>query len=120
MDDTLVCPLCGNKLRNTKEVADYLFPLKKFGEWMERVCTGPNHVIQFFTDLKTGQVDFLKISLNPKYSRFMEIDYINQRCRVITLKNNKPEYIDIPKMIEPDFPDLIKLKERVSMYVVFS
>jgi hypothetical protein len=36
------------------------------------------------------------------------------------MKNSETSYIHIPKMIEPDFPSLEKLKERISMYVVFS
>lgn len=121
MDDTLVCPICGNKLRNAKLTNRYLHPIKKFSDFTERTCTlGMNHTIQMFIDGYTGKVDFLKISLNPKYSRFVEIDYINSRCRVSCLKNNIPDYIEIDKMIEPDFPELTKLKERVSMYVVFS
>lgn len=62
----------------------------------------------------------IKLSLNPKYSRFLEMDFVNQKCRITCSKDGENEYIDIPKMIYPDFPDLTKLKEKVSLYVVFS
>lgn len=121
MDDTLTCPICANKLRNIKLHDKLLHPINKTANYAERTCSGGmNHSLQLFTDEATGQVDFLKLSLNPKYSRYLEIDFYNQKCRINCLKDNKPDYIDIPKMIEPDFPHLTKLKERISLYVVFS
>lgn len=121
MDDTLVCPICGNKLRNVNQKSKYLLPVSKTANYIERTCsTGMNHSLQLFTDGYTQKVDLLKLSLNPKYSRYLEIDFINQKCRISCLKAGKAEYINIPKMIQPDFPKLVKLKERVSMYVTFS
>lgn len=121
MDDVLNCPICQNKLRNIKLQMKHLHGVGKTAHYIERTCVhGRNHSIQFFTDEETKQVDLIKISLSPKYSRYLEIDYINQKCRIHCMKDGKAEYIDIEKMIEPDFPDLVKLKERVSLYVVFS
>lgn len=121
MDDTLSCPICGKKLRNLKKNGP-LHAVGKSGNYIERVCSkGPNHRgLQFFVDEATQKVDLLKLPLNAKYSRYLEIDFHNQRCRISCMKDNKPEYIDIPKMLFPDFPDLVKLKEVVSMYIVFS
>ena len=121
MDDTPTCPVCGNKLRTVRTKNKYLHWISKTANYAERVCSkGMNHSLQIFTDEETRQVDMLKLSLNPKYSRYLEIDFVNQKCRINCMKEGKSEYIQIPKMIEPDFPDLVKLKERVSMYVVFS
>lgn len=121
MHDTLSCPICGNKLRSIKQANKQLYQIGKVANYIERTCSdGMNHSLQIFVDESTNVVDLLKLSLNPKYSRFLEIDFYNQKCRINCLKEGKPEYIDIPKMIEPDFPDLIKLKEKVSLYVVFS
>lgn len=121
MDDTLVCPICGNKLRNVNQKNKNLLPVGKTANYVERTCSlGMNHSLQLFTDGYTQQVDLLKLSLNPKYSRYLEIDFINQKCRISCLKAGKTEYINIPKMIHPDFPKLAKLKEKVSMYVTFS
>jgi hypothetical protein len=121
MDDTLTCPVCGNKLRNMKKIGP-LHSIGKSGNYIERICSkGMNHRgLQFFVNEDTKKVDLLKLPLNAQYSRFLEIDFHNQRCRISNMKENKAEYIDIEKMIEPDFPDLVKLKERISMYVVFS
>jgi hypothetical protein len=120
MDDTLACPICGDKFRNLNLPNKFLHDINKTADYVERTCTGMNHCLQLFSDIATKQVDFLKLSLNAKYSRYLDIDFLNQKCRISCLKDSKPEYIEIPKMIVPDFPHLTKLKERVSMYVVFS
>lgn len=121
MDDVLLCPICGNKMRTSHQQNKLLHEVEKTADYASRVCSNqPNHVVILWTDKETKKVDLLKISLNPKYSRFIEIDFVNQKCRITCAKEGEYEYIDIPKMIEPDFPDLTKLKERVSLYVVFS
>lgn len=95
--------------------------MSKTADYVERTCSsGMNHVIQLFADSNTKKVDFIKLSLNPKYSRYLEIDFLNQKCRINCMKDGKAEYIEVPKMIIPDFPNLVRLKERVSLYVVFS
>lgn len=120
MDDTLTCPICGNKLRTVNIKNRQLYMVGKIGNWAERTCNGMNHAVQIWTDPATRKVDLLVLSLNPKYSRYLEIDFINQKCRINCMKNGKPEYINIDKMIEPDFPDLVKLRERVALYITFS
>ena len=121
MDDILRCPICSNKLRSSHRSNYLLHPVGKTADYTSRTCsTGHSHVVVLWTDRTTKQVDLLKISLKPNYSRFVEIDYVNRRCRVTCLKDGNYEYIEIPKMIEPDFPDLVKLKERVGLYVLFS
>lgn len=121
MDDILLCPICGNKLRTHNLDNKLLHHIGKTANYAERVCSrGHNHVLMIWVDKETKQIDFLKLSLNPKYSRFVEVDFVNQRCRISCLKDGQAEYIEIPKMLELDFPDLTKLKERVGMYIVFS
>jgi hypothetical protein len=120
MDDVLTCPICGNKMRTSHLKNKLLHPVGKTANYAERLCNGHNHIVQFWTDKETKQVDMIKISLKPNYSRFIEIDYVNQKCRITCAKEGEHEYIEIPKMIEPDFPDLVSLKERVNLYVVFS
>jgi uncharacterized protein YbaR (Trm112 family) len=121
MDDTLVCPICKNKLNNIKLSNKFLHAIDKTSDYVVRRCIrGMNHFLTFYVDENTWQVDFLKISLNPKYSRYIEIDFVNQKCRIACLKDSKPEYIEIDKMLYPDFPHLTKLKEKVSLFVVFS
>lgn len=121
MDDTLSCPICGNKLRNIKLSGKFLHYVDKSANYVERTCSqGMNHTVQFFTDEDTKQIDLLKISLSPKYSRYLEIDYLNQKCRISCWVDGNAEYIEIDKMVELDFPDLVKLKEKVSVYILFS
>lgn len=121
MDDTTSCPICSNKMRTTRLPNKYLHAIDKTANYFERSCTkGINHTLQLFTNESTKKVDLLRLSLNHKYSRFLEIDYINQKCRIFCFKNGEVEYIKVDKMIEPDFPNLSKLKEKVSLYIIFS
>lgn len=121
MNDTLTCPICQNKLRSIKTPNKRLYWIGKTSNYIERVCSrGINHSLQFFTDEKTDQVDMLKLSLNPNYSRHLEIDFCNQKCRIRNIKDGTFEHIDIPRLIEPDFPALAKLKETISIFMVFS
>jgi uncharacterized protein YbaR (Trm112 family) len=121
MQDMLCCPICGNKLRTIRKSRKLLPMVNKTANYAERTCTlGMNHTLQIFSDEDTTQVDLLKLSLAPDYSRFVMIDFINQKCKILCFKEGVSEYIDIPKMVEPDFPELEKLKEKISMFVVFS
>lgn len=121
MDDTLTCPICSNKMRTINLENKLLHAIGKQSNYAERTCIkGMNHSLRLWADKVTGKVDFLNLSLNPKYSRYLEIDFINLKCRINCMKDGKPDYVTIPKMIWPDFPELKKLKERVELYVVFS
>lgn len=119
MQDTTICPICGKKLR-TVSVNTNLSFIEKIGDFFERTCTGPNHSVQFYTDKVNKSVDMLRFSLDPKYTRYFEIDYINKRSRIYCMKNSETQYIYINKILTPDFPLLEKLKETVSLYIVFS
>ena len=121
MDDILTCPICGNKMRTHHHKNKLLYPTGKTANYAERICSsGHNHVITIWVDKATKQIDFIKLSLNPKYSRFLEMDFVNQKSRISLQKDGEEEVINIPKMIRPDFPELTKLKEKVNLYVVFS
>lgn len=119
MQDTLYCPICGDKMRSKKEQA-YVLLLNKDSNFIERTCTGLNHCIQLVTDLKSKEIDFMKISLNRDFSRFVLIDYVNNRSDVICLKKNKKQSFEVPKVVTPDFPDLKELKRLIELYVTFS
>lgn len=120
MDDVLNCPICSTRMRTVHHANKLLHPIGQTADYAERICSGHNHVIAIWTNKTTKKVDFMKLSLNSKYSRFLEIDWVNQKCKITCASGGEYEHIDIPKMIEPDFPDLVKLKERVNLYVVFS
>ena len=121
MDDTLFCPICKIKLRNVKRNG-FLHSIGKSGDYIERTCSkGMNHRgLQLFGNQETGQVDLLRLPLHPQYSRHLEIDFYNQRCRISCRKDGQVEYIEIEKMLHPDFPDLVELKNRVALYITFS
>lgn len=121
MDDASLCPICGNKLKTRHHSNKILPSTGQISDYAEKICSeGHNHIVSFWLNKATKKIDFLKLSLSPKYSRFFEIDYVSQKCRITCMKDGEMEYIDIPKMIEPDFPLLTKLKEKVALYVTFS
>jgi hypothetical protein len=98
-----------------------LHPVGKIANYAERICSkGYNHSVSLWSDKSTKTIDLLKVSLSPRYSRFLEIDFVNQKCRIICAKDGQYEYIDIPKMLTLDFPLLEKTKETVAMYILFS
>jgi phenolic acid decarboxylase len=94
--------------------------MAKAANYFERTCTGTNHSLQLFANEATQQVDMIKFSLNPRYTIFLEINFASQKSRISCLKKGETSYIAIPKMLIPDFPDLVNLKEKISMYVTFS
>jgi hypothetical protein len=71
-------------------------------------------------DEKTQQIDCIKISLNPQYSRFVEINYALGTSRISCLKEGQPDYINIDKILEIDFPCLEKLRDKIKLLVLFS
>ena len=117
MDNTNLCPICEKKLSSTASSKDNL---DKTASYLERKCANMNHSIVLWVNSITNKIDFIKMSLNPKYSTFIEIDFYNDKCRINCLKNGNPEYINIPKMIYPDFPELVKLKDKVKLFITFS
>lgn len=120
MNDISHCPICNNKLRTTRSQR-HLFLIGKTANWAERICpVGTNHFIQIFTDEDTNEVNFIKVSLDHKYSKFIEVDFYNKKNRISCMKEGKPEYLEIPRLMDLDFPTLEKLKERVALYVIFS
>lgn len=120
MIDTLLCPICSNKLRNRNIKNHYAYAIDNVSNYIERTCSGGmNHSLQMLTEQDTKKVHFLKTSLNHTYSRFIEIDFLNNKSRISCLKLGKPEYIEIKKIFTPDFPELSVLKEKVETLVTF-
>jgi hypothetical protein len=120
MDDLLHCPICNNKLRNSHLHNKFLHLVSKTSDYVERICAnGHSHFLSFWTDKLTQQVDLLKVSLAPDYSRFIEIDFLNQTSRIIVVQDTNYQYIEVPQVLELDWPELIDLKKKVSLLIVF-
>lgn len=122
MDDFTHCPICNNKLRTHHLTNWTQFYLPKTADYIERICShGFNHSLLIATDPISLQIDFMKLSLNPSFSRFIEIDFINSKCRVRIYQENDPDLIiNIPSLLMPDFPSLALLNQKVSLYLTFS
>ena len=115
-----MCPVCGDKLRNSKIAGSLFFIVGTHDNYTERLCNGTNHTLQIFVNERTNFIVLVRVSLDSKYSRFISLDYLNQKSTIICYKNSVPEAINIAKLLIPDFPDLRKLKEKVGLYVVLS
>ena len=122
MEDTLHCPICGNKLR-TKYLSNKLLPsTDKKAKYIERSCTrGYNHSILFWVDDTTEQIDLIKLFFGTGIT--LTLNYIAQNTELLSIIKNNPYKIDrmkFAKIIEPDFPDLNDLKNNLMMYILFS
>lgn len=121
MDDTTLCPVCRSKMRNLNVKGKYSHHTGKAANYIERSCHNKkNHYVQILTDKETNKVDYVRLSLDPKYSKSIEINFFKGTCTLHLTKDKVTHTISIAKIIEPDFPDLIKLKQQVSLYSLFS
>lgn len=121
MDDITHCPMCGAKMRNLHMKDKFFRITNKTSNFVERSChNGKNHYLWFVADVNTKQIDYLKFSLDPKYSKSIEINFIYNKCIINFLKDKSLLAIQVPKIIDPDFPDLIKLKQQTNLYCLFS
>lgn len=120
MNDTSSCLICGIPMRSINMKNKHLSGVNKTSDYIERTCAGYNHTLSFWSDILTNQVDLLKVSLNRKYSQWVDIDFINQKSRISCFNNSIPEYIYLPSVPELDFPNLLKLKEIIQLYITFS
>lgn len=119
MQDTLCCPICGDRMRSKKEQA-YSLILKKDSNFIERTCTGINHCIQLVVDLCSKEIDFIKLSLTRDYSKFVLIDFVNNKSNIMCMKKGVKQSFEIHKAVVPDFPELKELKRIIDLYIVFS
>ena len=121
MEDILLCPICGNKMRVLHLNNKFLYPVEKTANYTERVCANNhNHVVSLWADKATNQVDYLRFSLNKEYSRWVEIDYVNQKSRVTLREGTDYRYINVPRILIADFPNCSVLKETIGLFLVFS
>ena len=122
MDDVPLCPVCNLTLRTFGSSKWYFPDLNKEALFIERACTqGHNHSLRWFADSATGKVDIIKISLNAEYSVFVEINFVFGTSKIFCMNNgDKQRVISLPKILVPDFPNLMELKEKVSLYIIFS
>ena len=110
------CPICRNKMSSLK-IKDKHFPLlNKQGSWIRRVCLN-SHLFCIYSDLNTKSVDFLKMNFNHKYSDNLEINFVKNYSTIIMSQNFK---IDVPKIVDLDFPDLFECQKEINLYILMS
>lgn len=121
MDDMQCCPICGGKLQNKRSKNIFFNFLNKKSTYTSKTCVdGHAHYLNFLVDENTKQIDWMKVSLPKPSLRFIEINYVLKVCRIACVKDGKSEYINLNKLLVPDFPNLTKLSEDVAIFVIFS
>ena len=121
MDDTSYCPICGSVLRVKNHKNKLLYPINKTSDYVERLCTRSyNHILVLWTDKHTKKIDKVKMTLDGRYSKFVEIDFVNKQIVIICAQNSIYYNIYLDKFIEPDFPDLNEFKNKINLYLTFS
>lgn len=122
MDDILNCPICDKKLKNYNSPSKTIGFINKTSHYKERICSNSyNHLFILFTDQNTNQIDYLRFNIDDKYSQFIELDFVNSKSRISLLTDSiVGNIINIPKILYPDFPKLLKLKDKISLYITIS
>ena len=109
MIDTKICPICRNKMKSND-----------FG-FIQRFCTGKNHFVQLISNKKTKNVDYIRLSLTYDYDKIVAIDYFNNKSIIYLFHDGaKKNEIEIPYVLDADFPNLVALKEKVNLFITYS
>lgn len=119
--DTTCCPICLDKMSNLNLRDTYLHAVDNTSDYIRRTCAkNLSHVLQIFTDKKSKDIHLLKVSLNNKCDRIILIDYLNSKSTIVCNKMGKSKNIDIPKVLNIDFPNMLVIKQIVDKYILLS
>jgi len=114
LPDQTVCPICKDSLKNKRLSHWNSIP----GNFISRECADPiNHFLYFIAE--NNNIIFIKFSINETYSRIISIDYLSNSSEILMLKNNSQTLIKVPKLLIPDFPNLLDLKSKIDIYANF-
>jgi|SRR6185436_19041934 len=107
MKEFSYCPICANKLKSR---------LFKDNIKLLSCQEGVAHYISF--KLQDQQMSNMTLYLD-NYS-YLEMDFLKQISTYYYDPLNGMAKLVIPKIIEPDFPQLKNLKEKLLKYVLFT
>lgn len=121
MQDTLHCPICKQKFLNKYQLLNF----GKNNEIInvaERLCNGISHTLKIKSNTISKEIIFVKISLDSTYSKYLEVDYIQDKSSISCYKPESRNHyvIDIGSAIPVDFNNLNKLKDKINTYVMLS
>jgi hypothetical protein len=121
VQDSPNCPICNNKLRVNHLNNFFLHPTGKISNYTEKVCSnGYSHIFISWFDNNTKTLDLIKFSLKPDYNKYVQIDFINQTTLITVINDLYYEHkILVKKIIVPDFPLLMLLKDKINVYLTF-
>lgn len=116
MEDTRYCLICQSKLRNC-HIRDPILGIKNksSAQYLQRKCPLVSHFFLILLNKETDQVEYLKLSWNP--STFISIDFSSDESKISFFNKSCPiKQIDIPRILNTDFPHLSSLKEKISSF----
>lgn len=120
MNDSVFCPFCGDKFKNSYTNNNLPKAIQGNTTYIERVCASINHVVIFYTEKNTLQVDYIIFSIYPNYSVYIEVNFLHKATDIFIYNREFKKEITLPKILEPDFPQLTKIKDIINMYLTFS
>lgn len=103
--DITYCPICNNKLKN-----------KKLSLGKQKMCVGIGH----FISIKIIKKKVTHVILYFNNYSCLEIDYNNKKSTYYYDQFDPLNKLDIPRIMELDFPKLEKLKEKLLTYMIFT
>lgn len=106
MQDLSNCPICQNKLKN-----------RNFNKAIQRTCA--KGIAHFFS-IKIIDKKVVNLNLYLDDYTSLEIDYISGNSIYFYDKLNHLNKIVIPKILDLDFPSLLNLKSKLSIYILFT
>lgn len=111
MDDILNCPVCKTKFKNKNQTISKI-PL------IVRTCSEPDHVVQTFC--YENKIHLMRITYGPNYSYIISLNFLESLTDIKLYKDSSLKFnISVSKIIEPDFPNLERFKEKIDFYVAY-
>jgi hypothetical protein len=125
MQDYLMCPMCQKQFSNFHHTNYMLFPINKIANYTRRICRDNfSHVLSFFTDPLSQEIDYLQLSLfsskTNSFSIIIENNYYNNSSKLTLWGRPESHIISFETVLSLDFPSLTILKEKIKLYEILS
>ena len=105
MENVENCPICQEKLKESQ-----------FFNFIEKSCyNGYGHWLTLLIDSNSLKVINARFCLDVNGSKIISISFKDKKTTIQFLQNSvKYNYIELDYSLEPDFPELTKLKNKIN------
>ena len=111
------CPMCGKKLTNSNSPSQIIGG--KLSKFTQSWCVSEfDHQFEILWDENSYQIDLMQI--NWDNCRSVKLNYVNNISNIFCWKKNTAYSIIVPRVLEPDFPNLKSFKEKVDLIILYS